>query len=467
MKTKEEIQQIIDSMSDAQKAGQLFLLAYPGENPQVITPIMEQYGVCGCYISADNATTFEKAREISERLQSMSTIPLLLGVDQEGAWGVLIPSSTPGPGNMALCASNDASSTQTIYNICGSEMLSAGYNSILGPCSDINTNPASPIIGVRSFGQEPHRVATHVVSAVKGLQEAGSVSCLKHFPGHGSTEGDTHREIPQVHKTLEQLRKEDLIPFKAGIEAGCDMIMTSHILYPEIDKDAPATLSSKILNGLLREELQFKGVILSDSMNMGAIRKTYDAATSTLLALQAGVDVVMLSEEHYDYNKDSYLEKQLQSLSLVEKAITDGTLSKELVNEKLIRILTLKFNKMKVSTPPLDSTEMSKNKELAIEIAQDAILIAQQGMVEDIALHGKGVCINATKRSAYENMVNERGIGPNQSKAAFDSFKEELSSTKDVTFLEQDEIKGLSDKSLLQEASIIYVVSEGLSSPWS
>lgn len=464
MKTKNEIKNIIANMSDAQKAGQLFLLAYPGEDPSAIAPIFEKYGLCGCYISQDNAATFEKASKISEELQRLSekssAIPLILGVDQEGSWGVLVPSSTPGPGNMALCASNDLVATKEMYQICGSEMLSVGYNAILGPCSDVNTDPASPIIGVRSFGEYPERVARHVVQAVEGLQEAAVLSCLKHFPGHGATSGDTHREIPTVNKPLVEMMKEDLLPFIAGIKAGCDMVMTSHIVYPAIDKDSPATLSHTILQGLLREKLQFAGIILSDSMNMGAIRKTYDPAVSTLLALQAGVDVVMLSEEHYDYNEDQYLEKQLQSLSLVEKAITEGKLAKTLIDEKLFRILSLKFNKMKVRNHRISDEKIEIHKKKAVAFAQNSIQILQEGAVTDVHLKNGAVCINATNRKSYVNMVNGRGIGPNQNIPAFDTFRQTLSEFNKIQFFEQEEGSEEIGKSVLENASIIYVVTE-------
>lgn len=464
MKTKDEIHKIIADMSNAQKAGQLFLLAFPGKDIAVIAPILKKYGLCGCYISQDNAETFEEASLLSEELQNMnkesSSIPLLLGVDQEGSWGVLVPSSSPGPGNMALCASNDVEATQKMYQLCGTEMLSVGYNAILGPCSDVNTDPASPIISVRSFGEFPQRVAQHVEKAVKGLQEAGCLSCLKHFPGHGATSGDTHRVIPTVEKTLEEMMREDLVPFKAGIEAGCDMVMTSHILYPAIDSISPATLSSKILQGILRETLHFNGIIISDSMNMGAIRKTYDPAVSTLLALQAGVDVVMLSEEHYDFNQDAYLEKQLQSLSLVEKAIAEGSLPKKLVDEKLFRILDVKYNKMKVRTHGLSREQIALHKNQAILIAQNAIQILQTGAVTDIRPKEGAVCINATNRAAYTQIMNGRGIGPNQSIPAFDSFRQTLDSLDGLQFLEQEEGNEEFGRSLLENAPIIYVVTE-------
>lgn len=457
MKTKKEIAKIISQMSAAQKAGQLFLLAFPGKNPEVIRPLIKKYGICGCYISQDNAETFAEASKLTAALQEMSDIPLLLGVDQEGAWGVLVPESHPGPGNLALGATNKAKTVSDIYAMIGREMTSVGYNAVLGPCADVNSNPKSPIIGTRSFGEFPERVSECVSSAVKGAFKGKIVPCLKHFPGHGATSGDTHRVIPVVDKPLSELLESDLAPFKAGIEAGVPMVMTSHIRYPQIDPENPATLSKTILQAVLRGILGFKGVILSDSMNMGAIRNTYDAAESTLLGLLAGVDVIMLSEEHYDYNPEEYLEKQINSLELVTRAIEDGTLPKAFIDEKLARILNLKFNQMIIRTEPLSSKEYDAYAELEVRTASQAICLVQ-GHLKKIKKSEPVVCINATPRSSYKNMVNPRGIGPNQTKPAFDTLKESLAGEGNILFFDYEERRKA--KKHFVKAALIYVVTE-------
>ena len=460
-KTEDQIRTMIESMTPAQKAGQLFLLAYPGKDPEVIRPLIEKYGICGCYISQDNAQTFDEAEAISISLQEMSMkmigIPLLLGVDQEGAWGVLFPESHPGPGNMALNAIDDTEAVSSMYEIIGNEMLSVGYNAILGPCADVNGNPRSPIIGTRSFGQFPDQVAQAVVKAVEGAKKTGVLTCLKHFPGHGATSDDTHREIPYIDRSYDVLKASDLIPFKAGIDAGVEIIMTSHIRYPKIDKDNPATLSKTILQDILRKDLGFSGLILSDSMNMGAIRKTYDSAQSTLLALQAGVDIVMLSEEHYDFETGDYLAKQLQSLELVERAIETGVLDNEVVTEKLMRILDCKFNRMAIRNFRMQPQMYLEHKEKELSIAKQAVSLLQKGYWP-LEESGPIVCINATPFSSYHNLMNGRGIGPNQEIPAFNSFVDEVVNSCKVQVLSHEQVSGAA--AILESAKALLVVTE-------
>jgi beta-N-acetylhexosaminidase len=463
MKTRQEIQTIIERMSPQQKAGQLFLLAYPGKAPQIIQPLIEKYGICGCYISQDNAGTFAEAEASTTALQAMSmenhNLPLLLGVDQEGSWGILVPESHTGPGNLALGAALDDSIVKDIYRVFGKEMLSAGYNAILGPCADVNSNPRSPIIGTRSFGEFPERVACCVEAAVKGIRSSGNLAAVKHFPGHGATEADTHRLIPEVHKSLEELRKQDLLPFLAGIKAGAHIIMTSHIRYPRIDPEYPATLSKKILRDMLRTEMEFKGIILSDSMNMGAIRKFYDPAESTLLALKAGVDVVMLSEEHYDHS-GAYLQKQIASIEIVKQAIESGDLSKDEVNEKLFRILDLKFNNMVVKGSALKADETDEFIQIENRAADMGFTLLQKGLWP-LPEKGLILCINASPRESYNNIVNIRGIGPNQAVPAFDTFRETCEKlSKDFCFIPYEDVGHPDTVSQLEKAAALVLVTE-------
>ncbi|MCK5153622.1 MAG: hypothetical protein KAQ93_04625 [Spirochaetales bacterium] len=457
-----EINSIIDKMTLDYKVGQLFLLAYPGKDPESIKPLIDKYGISGCYISQDNAETFFEAERTSKKLQEMGSqtphkIPLLLGVDQEGAWGVLVPESHTGPGNLALGAVADKDEVSRMYEIIGREMLSVGYNALLGPCADVNSDPNSPIIGTRSFGEFPDLVASCVKQAVSGAVETGIITTLKHFPGHGATSGDTHREIPKVDKSLKDLLETDLKPFAAGIRAGADMVMTSHILYPRIDPENPATMSALILKKLLRKQLGFSGVILSDSMNMGAIRKFYDPAESTLLALKAGVDLVMLSEEHYDHSSD-YLPKQIASLETVKNAILDGRLSMEEVDEKLFRILSMKLNRMKIKTSPLNKEDLVGFERKESEIALAGFVLVNKG-TWPLPKSGKILCVNATPRSSYNSLMNSRGIGPNQDLPAFDSLRVALENNKQFTFLSHEEASNIKT-GIYTEASAIVVVTE-------
>lgn len=439
------VKEIIAGMSLEHKVGQLFLLAFPGKDSAKIEPLIEKYGICGCYISQDNAESFAEARELVKGLQKAALeqnreLPLLLGVDQEGAWGVLVPESRTGSGNLALGAAADEELTYRVHSMYATEMQSVGYNCILGPCADINLNPLNPIIGSRSFGEEPGVVAKHVAAAVKGLNDYGVLSAAKHFPGHGDTAGDTHREIPVVDKSLDELLENDLLPFQAAIDAGVDLIMTSHIRYPRIDNEFPATLSRKILVELLRERMNFKGVIITDSMNMGGIRRFYSPEESILMALKAGSDLLMLSEEHYDHSED-YLEKQLASIEAVIRAVKNGDIPLSLIEDRLSRIISLKINKMNRlhERPALSEAEMNA---IELEAARRPITIVK----DDEALlplgEDKSYClVNTTPQSAYLNLMNPRGIGPNQELPAFESLKSELTSLlKDLTILNHEDL---------------------------
>jgi beta-N-acetylhexosaminidase len=235
------------------------------------------------------------------------------------------------------------------------------------------------------------------------------------------------------------------------------MVMTSHIKYPQIDPNHPATLSKIILEDLLRREMGFSGLVLSDSMNMGAIRKFYDPAESTLLALKAGVDVVMLAEEHYDYNA-AYLEKQLASIEIVKNAIESGKLTEEEVNEKLYRILDLKLNHMRTAVSVLNPGEKAKIQQIETYSARSGFVLLRKGLWPLPEKAGI-VCINATPRESYSNIMNIRGIGPNQKEPAFTAFRETFEKLeKNVCFIAHEDIAGSAD--LIEKAEVLVVVTE-------
>jgi beta-N-acetylhexosaminidase len=431
------IQSLLKSLTLEEKVGQLFLLAFAGNNLNPITPLIVDYGLGGCYLSQENASNPEEAKELTQSLQKLTQktsyqIPLILGVDHEGTWGVLAPYSTTGPGNLALGAAGKPELTHKIYNIFGKEMLSFGFNAIFAPCADCNSNPQNAIIGMRSFGEYPNRVADQVVAAVKGANASGIISTLKHFPGHGDTSLDSHRSLPTVNKNFRQLEQEDLYPFQRGIDAGVDMIMTSHILFPQIDSINPATLSHLIMGHLLRKKMGFNGVVLTDSMNMGAIKKNYPSDEAAIKAIQAGVDMIMLAEEHYDHDSSIYIKQHMTLIQSVIQAVKSGRITPERLDEASGRILTLKFNKgiFPVPTKTFDLKPqfgLSDHVSVALEAASSAITVLRdRSQFWPINLNQPLIIINCVPRDAYAILSHTRGIGPNQSEPAFDIFQNEL-----------------------------------------
>ncbi len=452
MSIEQKAQQWLAGLSLQEKVGQLFILAFPGKDAARAAPMVEKYNLGGCYLSQDNADTFAEAqrltRDLDKMIQARGGLPLLHGVDQEGAWGVLVGESTTGPGNLALGAASDGALTEKMYQLAGEEMRNAGFNCILGPCCDVNFNPLSPIIDTRAFGDSPDEVARHSAAAVKGVHAGNILACAKHFPGHGDTQGDTHRVIPEVNKSLAELRENDLKPFAAAIDAGVDLVMTSHIRYPQLDNEYPATLSPVLLQQVLRDELGFDGIIISDSMNMGAIVHHYSPVDAAVLALKAGITMIMLSEEHYDHS-DSYLDKQLAMINGIIDAVNSGELDISVVDDALFRIARFKLEKLAPMTLYQD-VDWAANQQQAQDIAQQAVAWVR-GKPE---LGEQLVVVNATPEHAYHNLMNPRGIGPNQDKPGYEYFAGELKEQlepQQVQFLNPQQLAAteLSDRQTL------------------
>lgn len=235
------------------------------------------------------------------------------------------------PGAMALGAGGSRSDARRAGQIAGAELAAIGINQNYAPDADVNVNPANPVIGVRSFGSDPQSVAAMVAAQVKGYQSSGIASTAKHFPGHGDTSTDSHTGLPVITHTREQWAELDEPPFRAAIAAGIDSIMTAHIVVPALDPaEDPATLSRPILTGILREELGYDGVVVTDSLGMEGVRTKYGDERVPVLALQAGVDQ-LLNPPSLDVSWNAVLE-----------AVKGGEISEARIDESILRILRLK-----------------------------------------------------------------------------------------------------------------------------
>ncbi|WP_085902839.1 glycoside hydrolase family 3 protein [Kiloniella majae] len=460
---------LIAKLTLEQKVGQLFMLAFGGKDLTYARKLVRERYISGFYISQDNAETVSEARNLTQTLQdeTSSTIldlPLIFGVDQEGAWGVAVSETTTGPGNLALGAADDVSLTHEIYGIYAREMMACGYNVILSPCADINSNPDNPIIGPRSFGEDRDRVARHVKAAVDGALQNHIVCCGKHFPGHGDTSEDSHRLLPTVDRSLAYLLDQDLVPFQAAIDAGLPMIMTSHINFPQIDPDFPATLSPKIMHDLLRDKMGFQGVIVTDSMNMWGMRKNYDPAESAILALKAGCDIIMLSEEHYEHDEANYVAKQMATIDGVVKAVEEGDLNLDIVEDALERIFCLRIQlAMNTELCKTDRNDISgqKHRELADLAAEKAIRIVRDRS-NLLPLNGKVKLIGLSGSDAHQMVINTRGIGPNDPQAAFDVLCQEFkNSSSDIEILSEEDLQEyLAGRRCFGEGDVVIGVTE-------
>lgn len=265
------------------------------------------------------------------RLQTISPVPLLTAADFEWGVGMRIAGATRFPRAMAFGAANDARLTEEAARITALEGRALGVHTDLAPVADVNNNPRNPVINIRSFGEDPGQVGVMASAWVRGLQQGGMLATLKHFPGHGDTAVDSHLGLPVVAHPRERLNAIELAPFRAGIEAGAAGVMVAHVEMPALDKTpGPATFSHSVVTGLLRDELRFSGLILSDAMNMDAVTKMGSAGENAVKAFLAGIDVILDSRD------------TIAAYQGLRAAVASGQISRERLEQSVRRILAAK-----------------------------------------------------------------------------------------------------------------------------
>ncbi|MGW5864285.1 glycoside hydrolase family 3 protein [Streptomyces sp. NPDC055239] len=262
---------------------------------------------------------------------------VLVAIDEEGGdvTRLEVRSGSSFPGNLALGAVDDTGLTRDVAAEMGRRLAACGVNLNWAPSADVNSNPDNPVIGVRSFGADPLLVARHTAAYVEGLQSAGVAACTKHFPGHGDTAVDSHHDLPRIGVDPEVLRARDLAPFRAAIAAGSRAVMSAHILVPSLDAEYPATLSRRILTGILREELNYDGLIVTDGMEMQAIAATYGIERGSVLAIAAGADAICVGGGLADD------ETVLRLRDALVGAVRSGELSEERLADAATRVRAL------------------------------------------------------------------------------------------------------------------------------
>jgi beta-N-acetylhexosaminidase len=280
---------------------------FPGVEPPDWVRRRLADGLGGVLLYARNVETAEQVARLSGAIHAERP-GALVAIDEEGGDVTRLEAATGSsyPGNAALGVVDDVELTAEVGAAIGADLADAGVDLDLAPVADVNSNPSNPIIGIRSFGADPELVARHVEAFVRGLQDAGVAACAKHFPGHGDADADSHLELPTISVDRETLILRELVPFRAAIDAGARSIMTAHIVVPALD-DGPATTSGAILRGLLREELGFDGVVMTDALEMRAISATVGVEEGAVRALAAGADALCLGHDLGDESVGSIL----------------------------------------------------------------------------------------------------------------------------------------------------------------
>ena len=285
------------------KAGQRFVAGFEGTTiPDDFKQLVRTHKVGNVILFKRNVENAQQLKKLCDDLQELimaeTGLPAFITIDQEGGAVTRLPDECAiVPCAMALASTGNVENAYQSGVITGRELNAIGVNFDLAPVMDTNSNPRNPVIGARSFGDQPETVANYGCAMIRGLEE-NVISCAKHFPGHGDTEVDSHLGLPVVDKSLEQLESCELVPFKAAVDAGVSAIMTTHILFPQIETtNVPATMSRTIMQDVLRKKLGFKGLIISDCMMMQAIAQFYGTVPGALAAVNAGVDLICICHD--------------------------------------------------------------------------------------------------------------------------------------------------------------------------
>lgn len=375
--TEDRVQSIMDGMTLDEKITQCFQVEFrqwkqEGEDKvsdltvmnDEVREMVKKYKFGSLILFANNVKTTEDTYTLTHEFQKAATedggIPLFICTDQEGGTVVRLGSGTSLPGNMALGATHSTEDAKAAGEIIGSEMKALGINATLAPVVDVNNNPNNPVIGLRSYGEDPEEVGSLAAAVIEGLGEYGVIGCAKHFPGHGDVAKDSHYDFNVVDKPVEEIKNTELAPYRVAISKGIDMIMTAHLAYPTLDTTKvksekvmdengdpveitpPATLSKAILTDLLKGEMGFKGVVSTDGMGMAGLTKHFTQNTAAVKAIEAGCDLLCMPV-HWNSKADA---PQWDSMIQAFKdAIDSGELSMDRLNDAVHRVLTLKAEK--------------------------------------------------------------------------------------------------------------------------
>ncbi|MEW1641599.1 glycoside hydrolase family 3 protein [Streptomyces sp. NPDC091219] len=416
------LRSLISRMTLPEKVGQLFVMRVYGHSAtapdqadidanlselgvRTAAELIAKYRVGGIiyFTWAHNTRDPQQIADLSNGIQKASLsqprgLPVLVATDQEH--GIVCRIGAPAtlfPGAMAIGAGGSREDARTLGRISGAELRAMGVNQDYSPDADVNVNPANPVIGVRSFGADPDAVAGLVAAEVKGYQSARVAATAKHFPGHGDTAVDSHFGFPVITHSREVWEQLDAVPFRAAVKAGIDSIMTAHIMVPALDDSGdPATLSHPILTGILRGELGYDGVVITDSLGMEGVRQKYGDDRVPVLALKAGVDQ-LLNPPSLDVAWNAVL-----------KAVRDGELTEARLDESILRVLRLKsrlglFQDAYVSRAGVSRTVGTRSHLAAADrIAErtTTLLVNEEGLLPlSRRTHGKVLVVGADPAS--------------------------------------------------------------------
>jgi beta-N-acetylhexosaminidase len=348
-------------------------------------------GLASVCLYGPNIASAAQVRELTDAIRACNP-DALIALDEEGGDVTRLhyDVGSPSPGNAWLGRLDDVARTQEVGAGIAAELLAAGCNLNLAPCADVNSNANNPVIGVRSFGTDPELVARHTAAWVRGHQSVGVAACVKHFPGHGDTSTDSHLNLPVVDLTSDELAARDLVPFARAVEADAWSVMTSHILLPRLDAEQPATMSSWVLERLLRADLGFTGVVVSDALDMAGASASTGIPEAAVRALAGGCDLLCIGPDNTD-------EQVGEIVRAVEAAVDSGRLDADRLASASARVRALAGRVGVAGRPPAVSGPAFSLDEVA---AQFDVAATAKGAFDDRVDRWAIVCIETTPNIA-------------------------------------------------------------------
>lgn len=339
-----KVENKIKEMTIEEKIGQMLIVSYrSSEADSNLISILKDVKPGGFILFSENFESYEQTKKMIDDINNTSDIPMFISVDQEGGRVQRLKTLTDSkitviPSMNELGNTNDAVLSYEVGRVTGEELRVFGINMDFAPVLDIYSNPNNTVIGNRSFGNNSEIVSKMALSFAKGLKSTGVIPVYKHFPGHGDTKDDSHFTLPAITKTKEELMNLELIPFKNAIKEGAQVIMIGHLAVPSITNDnTPASLSKEIVTDLLKDELGFKGLVITDALNMGAVTNNYSKKEIYVKAINAGVDILLMASP------------SKEAVKLIKEAIVNGEVTEEQINESVKKILKLKYEEVQTN----------------------------------------------------------------------------------------------------------------------
>ena len=388
------VEETLKSLTLRERLGQMLMTPVQveqatGERLEDLKRQLKELGLGGVVVRGGSPET---VAALTNELQRAARVPLFVGADYERGLRMQMKSAgTPFTNNMGVAAAGDTRAAFEQGKFTAQEARAVGVNWLFGPVADLNNNPDNPVINIRSFGEDPRRVAEFVAAAVRGTREGGALSTVKHFPGHGDTAVDSHIGLPTIRADRARLERLELVPFRAAVAAGVDSVMTAHVALPALTgDDLPATLSPKVTTDLLRRELKFDGLVVTDSLGMGAITKGFPGGEASVRAILAGADVALTPPE------------LKASLDALEEAVNKDRLTRERVDESVRRILRAK-HRLGLSAQRTVDAQAVRSRVERPEALASARRVAENSIT--LLRDGKGLLPLDAKRAASAAFV--------------------------------------------------------------